>query len=197
MKQQTGEEERKEVVERDELENTGKITDILHQPGAVSDLLTLAEKRTGVDRVSLLGGFLALSALCLCVGLGAGLVSGVVGFLYPAYQSVKALHNKDEDMEKRWLTYWVVFSFSHVMEFFLDHLVWWMPLYWFVKTVLLVWCMAPVSQNGSMVIYIFIIKPLYSRHHQDIDSVVGCAVREAGELLELAAEKAKHASVKS
>ena len=183
------------MVKKSIVGDSDKIIDILHQPGVLSDLLTLAEKRTGLDRVTLLGGLLALCVLSLCIGLGAGLVSGVVGFLYPAYQSVKALHLKDEEKEKRWLTYWVVFSFSHVMEFFLDHVVWWMPFYWFVKTVLLLWCMAPVSQNGSMVIYIFLIKPLYSRHHQGIDSVVGCAVREAGELLELAAEKAKHASV--
>ena len=69
-----------------------------------------------------------------------------------------------------------------------------MPFYLLVKTIFLVWCMAPVSQNGSMVIYTFIIKPLYSRHHKDIDQVMDNATREAGELLEMAAMKAKRKS---
>ena len=150
-----------------------------------------------MNRVSLVGVILALMCLCVCFSLGGGLVCGVVGFMYPAYESVKALHFMDKEKEKRWLTYWVVFSFFHVLEFFSDHLVWWMPFYWLVKTIFLVWCMAPISQNGSMVIYTFIIKPLYSRHHENIDNVMDNAVREAGELLEMAAEKARRISEQS
>ena len=171
--------------------------DLLHHPGVVSDLLAVAERRTGLNRVSLVGVILALMCLCVCFSLGGGLVCGVVGFMYPAYESVKALHFMDKEKEKRWLTYWVVFSFFHVLEFFSDHLVWWMPFYWLVKTIFLVWCMAPISQNGSMVIYTFIIKPLYSRHHENIDNVMDNAVREAGELLEMAAEKARRISEQS
>eukprot|EP00092_Neocalanus_flemingeri_P011590 GFUD01012491.1.p1 GENE.GFUD01012491.1~~GFUD01012491.1.p1 ORF type:complete len:231 (-),score=77.61 GFUD01012491.1:171-863(-) len=174
---------------------TAKVVALLHSPGIVSDLLAVGERRTGLDRIILVGVILAVSFLSLVIGFGAGLLSRVVGFLYPAYESVKALHFKEKDKEKRWLTYWVVFSFFHVLEFFSDHLVWWVPFYWLVKTIFFGWCMAPIGQNGSMVIYTLVIKPLYSKHHEDIDNVMDNAVKEAGELLEMAAEKARRISV--
>merc|ERR1712183_1143225 len=116
---------------------------------------------------------------------------GDIGFLYPAYESVKALHQAGRETEKRWLTYWVVFAFFHVLEFFSDHLVWWVPLYWLGKTIFLVWCMAPINQNGSAVMYSLVIKPLYVKYQGDIETVMDKAVNKAGGLFEKAAEKAK------
>lgn len=37
----------------------------------------------------------------------------------------------------------------------------------------LVWCMAPVSWNGSQVLYQNIIRPCFLRHHQAVDNVLG------------------------
>lgn len=37
----------------------------------------------------------------------------------------------------------------------------------------LVWCMAPVSWNGSQVLYQNIIRPCFLRHHQTVDNVLG------------------------
>ena len=77
-----------------------KMIDLLHHPGVVSDLLAVAERRTGLNKVSFVGVILARMCLCMCVSLGAGLVRGVVGFMYPAYESVKALHFMDKEKKK-------------------------------------------------------------------------------------------------
>jgi len=164
-----------------------KLSEILHRPGPFNDLLGKVEQKTGLDRILVLGAASGLVALNLCVGYAAQLVCGVIGFLYPAYQSVKALNQTDKEVEKRWLTYWVVFSFFHVLEFFSDHLVWWLPFYWLVKTKLLLWCMAPISNNGSVVIYSRVIRPLYAKYHSDIDT----AFVSASDLLGKAADKVK------
>eukprot|EP00092_Neocalanus_flemingeri_P002376 GFUD01002541.1.p1 GENE.GFUD01002541.1~~GFUD01002541.1.p1 ORF type:complete len:190 (+),score=55.48 GFUD01002541.1:187-756(+) len=167
------------------------IKKLLNKPGPVTDLLAMAEKKTGLDRMILLGLSITFLTFWLCLGYGAQLICGVIGFLYPAFESVKALHNADTNIEKRWLTYWVVFAFFHVLEFFSDHLVWWVPLYWLAKTIFLVWCMAPINQNGSAVVYKLVIRPLYVKYHGDIDTVMDKAVNKAGGLFEKATEKAK------
>merc|ERR1719228_2707571 len=159
----------------------------LYKPGPVSSVLAKAEARTGLDRVLLAGLTITAIVFWLCLGYGAELVCGVIGFIYPAYQSVKALHQAGREIEKRWLTYWVVFAFFHVLEFFSDHLVWWLPLYWLLKTIFLIWCMAPVSQNGSAVMYKMVIHPLYVKYHSDIDT----AVNKAEGIMEKAKEKVK------
>lgn len=37
----------------------------------------------------------------------------------------------------------------------------------------LLWCMAPVSWNGSQVLYQNVIRPCFLRHHQTVDNVLG------------------------
>ena len=39
-------------------------------------------------------------------------------FAYPAYCSIKALETLNKQDDKKWLTYWVVFAFFSVLEFF-------------------------------------------------------------------------------
>ena len=189
-----------EVIKEEAMEKEAEVPEdglmqYLHSPGLISDLLTIAETKRHLNRVTLLKIGLCFLGLCLFLSVGAGFVSRVVGFLYPAYESVKALHFENKNDEMRWLTYWVAFSFFHVLEFFSDILVWWIPFYWSAKTIFLMWCMAPISSNGATILYSFVIQPLYSKHHKDIDNAMDNAVKEAGEFLEKAAEKAKRMSV--
>ena len=47
--------------------------------------------------------------------------------------SIKAIESKEKDDDTKWLTYWVVYSVFHLMEFFADIFLFWIPLYWFFK----------------------------------------------------------------
>ena len=47
--------------------------------------------------------------------------------------SIKAIESKQKDDDTKWLTYWVVYSVFHLMEFFADIFLFWIPLYWFFK----------------------------------------------------------------
>jgi len=54
--------------------------------------------------------------------------------------SIKAIETKQKDDDTKWLTYWVVYSVFHLMEFFADIFLFWIPLYWFFKVILKVLC---------------------------------------------------------
>ena len=47
--------------------------------------------------------------------------------------SCKAIESEDKSDDTLWLTYWVVFAFFGVMEYFTDILLWWIPFYFFLK----------------------------------------------------------------
>jgi len=161
------------------------------QAGPLSEILDKLEKKTGLSKNILLGLLVGIAVIWLVVGYAAQLLSGLIGFLYPAYHSVRALSAKNRDEEQRWLTYWVVFSFFHVIEFFSDHLVWWLPAYWLAKTLLLVWCMASPPYSGTDFFYLRVIRPLYKSYHGEIDSVLDRARSQTADFLDKVAEKAK------
>ncbi len=54
--------------------------------------------------------------------------SQIVGFVYPAYASFKAIESPDKHDDTMWLTYWVVFAVFSIAETFSDTLLWWFPL---------------------------------------------------------------------
>jgi len=168
-----------------------KLNSVMGKDNPLSEYLAIAEKKTGLSRNKLLAIGGTLVGVALVVGYAAQLLSGLIGFLYPAYYSVRALVYKHKEEEHRWLTYWVVFSFFHVIEFFSDHLVWWLPAYWFAKTLLLVWCMAPPPYSGSEVLYNRMIKPAYISYHGEIDSALDKAKSKAADFLDRGMEKAK------
>lgn len=48
----------------------------------------------------------------------------------------KAIDSEDKDDDTQWLTYWVVFAFFSVIEFFTDTVLSWMPFYFLLKVAL-------------------------------------------------------------
>ena len=78
-------------------------------------------------------GLTLLVLLLVVLELDATLLSSVVGFLYPAYMSFKALESKNFDDDKHWLTYWTVYSFLTLFDSLLSIVLSFIPMYQFFK----------------------------------------------------------------
>nr|CAH0109794.1 unnamed protein product [Daphnia galeata] len=143
----------------------------LSEPGLLNDVLTFVEQSSGVDRIYIAPGAIGFLAVYLVVGFGAQLVCNIIGFVYPAYASIKAIETKAKDDDTKWLTYWVVYGCFGMVEFFSDILLSWFPLYWLAKCAFLVFCFAPTSWNGATIIYQNIIRPIFLDYESEIEQV--------------------------
>lgn len=159
-----------------------KLDEALHEKNCVNDVLEKIETKTGVKRLHIALGFIALTGIYLMIGYGSDFLCNFIGFIYPAYASFKAIETKQKDDDTKWLTYWVVYAVFSLVEYFTDIFLFWIPLYWFLKCVFLVYLMAPTSWNGSVTIYYKFIRPLALRHEKKIDSGLDRAV-DAGRVI--------------
>eukprot|EP00940_MAST-03C_sp_MAST-3C-sp2_P001512 g1512.t1 len=127
------------------------------------DALNTAQRTTGVSKVVIAGCLLALSSLFLFFGLGANLLCNLVGFVYPAYESFKAIESRNREDNVQWLIYWVVFGCFHIAESGIEILLAWFPFYYAFKLGFLIYCFLP-STRGAQFVYGNVIKPFFETH---------------------------------
>ncbi|XP_044943695.1 receptor expression-enhancing protein 6 isoform X1 [Mustela nigripes] len=171
---------------------------LLEQRNLATEALGALEAKTGVDKRYLAAGAATLLSLYLLFGFGASLLCNVIGFVYPAYASIKAIESPSKDDDTVWLTYWVVYGLFGLAEFFSDLLLSWFPFYYAGKVggpgptqdcaaswgamgrlsppseecAFLLFCMIPGPWNGAHMLYHRAIRPLFLKHHEAVDSVV-------------------------
>jgi len=117
-------------------------------------------------------GVVGMLAIWLYAGALAGIACNFIGFLYPAYQSIKAIESTDKNDDTEWLMYWVVYSMFGCAEFFIDIFLSWFPFYFLGKCFFLLWCMSPRENNGSRLIYTKVIRPFVKKHEAEIEKVM-------------------------
>ncbi|KAG0271030.1 ER membrane protein DP1/Yop1 [Linnemannia exigua] len=127
------------------------------------------EAATGVPKTYVALGAGSFVFLMIFFNFAGQLFSNLLGFVYPAYRSFKALESPEKEDDKQWLTYWTVYGFVSIIESFTDVLLYWFPFYFFLKTVFLLWLMIP-SFNGAVTIYNRVLRPFLVQHKNEIDS---------------------------
>lgn len=140
----------------------------LHEENEVARVLTQIETKTGVKRLHLVLGLIGIHALYLAFGCSAELLCNVIGFIYPAYMSMKAIESSRKDDDTQWLTYWVVFALLSIVEFFSEAFVMYIPIYWLLKCAFLIWLYSPTTL-GAQKIYHRAIQPFVRKHQTAID----------------------------
>jgi receptor expression-enhancing protein 5/6 len=137
----------------------------------------------------------------LLFGIGGNLITQLIGFVYPAYESFKAIEHFKSEREdapvlmRTWLTYWIVYSLFSVIDVFVDYILYWIPLYYLVKLVFLVWLFP--RMGGADVIYKIFIEPTLRQYRKRIDTALDDAhsrVKEVGKDLSGVAKQAGRAA---
>ena len=82
-----------------------------------------------------------------------GTVRVLLGFLYPSYKTINAVMTDELEDDLMWLKYWSVLSLFSMLELVMDPLVNHFTGYLIAKCVFLIWCMAPIDENGSNLIF--------------------------------------------
>lgn len=152
----TGVDEMKEVIDviEGELRN-------LSVP--FSGLLDWTENRFGMRRIVLLLSLLLIvSFFCLILGHGAAVVSNAIGFAYPARATIELMEQSpylpsSGKTTVKWYTFWMTFVAVLIVERYLAFVLLLVPFYYLLKTAFLVWCFAPIRDNGAAAIHAHII----------------------------------------
>ncbi|KAH7482293.1 hypothetical protein PRIC1_008219 [Phytophthora ramorum] len=145
-------------------------------------VLQSAQDATGVEKLYLVAGGAALTLLLLLVGFGAGLICNLVGFVYPAFCSFKAIETDDKKDDVQWLTYWVVYACFNLVEIFADFLLYWIPFYYAFKLGFLLWLFMP-STLGASFLYMHFLAPFLKSQESRIDRAMKEAVSSSGAVI--------------
>ncbi|XP_042552947.1 receptor expression-enhancing protein 6 [Dipodomys spectabilis] len=141
----------------------------LQHRNLATETLGWLEAWTGVEKRYLAVGAVTLLSLYLLFGYGASLLCNLIGFVYPAYASIKAIESPSKEDDTVWLTYWVVYALFGLAEFFSDLLLFWFPFYYAGKCAFLLFCMSPGQWNGALILYHRVVRPLFLKHHAAVD----------------------------
>lgn len=95
----------------------------------------------------------------------------VFGLLYPAYASFKAIRTKNVKEYVKWMMYWIVFALFSAVETFTDVLLSWLPFYYEVKILFVIWLLLPVTK-GSSHLYKRFVHPHFAKREKDIDEYI-------------------------
>lgn len=91
------------------------------------------------------------------------MLSNIAGFVIPGYYSLVALETTTTSDDTQLLTYWVVFAFLNVVEFWSKALLYWVPFYFLFKTVFLLYIGVPAF-GGASLIYANVIQPFSKKY---------------------------------
>lgn len=94
--------------------------------------------------------------------------------MYPAYQTFKALDGKDKEARAQLLRYWAVFAAFASVEFYTDMLISWVPFYYEMKMLILLYLSIPFTK-GSATLYEMHMKPWLRAHQAEIDEAIAQA----------------------
>jgi receptor expression-enhancing protein 5/6 len=85
--------------------------------------------------------------------------------------SFLALESDDDEDDKQWLTYWVVFGLFSIVDQFAGFILHWIPFYYFLKMGFLIWCFHPATQGATIV---------YNHYIREASKPLTDAMDEAG-----------------
>ena len=127
-------------------------------------------KASGLPQQKVLQAGLALVVLFIVFGVGASLLTNIIGVAYPAFMSFVALESEGADDDKLWLTYWVVFGSFTIVDQFAGIILRLIPFYYVLKVGMLIWMFHPSTQ-GAITLYDNFVLPFVKQYESQIDEL--------------------------
>ena len=114
------------------------------------------EEKTGIDRQQYLIA-MGICFTCILIGLFDKYMSIMITIYHPILWSLKAIDknskkSKDKDEAKQWITYWVIFGFFNIFDMISPLIMMFIPFYFFIRTVVLLWLYLP-NTRGAITVY--------------------------------------------
>ncbi|CAN6605542.1 protein Yop1p [Trichomonascus vanleenenianus] len=118
------------------------------------------ERQTGIPKSYSLIGFLGVYFLLIFLNVGGigQLLANIATLVVPGYYSLIALETRGTADDTHYLTYWVVYAFFSVIEFWSKTILYWIPFYWLFKTVFFLYIGLP-QFNGGRQVYTSVVRP--------------------------------------
>lgn len=98
----------------------------------------------------------------------------LAGILYPAYSSFKAVRRKSHRDYTKWMMYWIVFALFMTVEVLTDTFLSWLPLYYEVKILFVLWLVLPITE-GAKQLYRYAVHPFLLKHETELDHLLSRA----------------------
>ncbi|MCJ1431054.1 hypothetical protein MMC27_000404 [Xylographa pallens] len=99
------------------------------------------------------------------------LISSLLTILFPVFASYKALRTSDPAQLTPWLMYWVSFALVTLFEAWTWYLVSWIPLYAYIRLMILSYLVLPQTQ-GARLLYQSHIHPFLAQHEASIEQFI-------------------------
>eukprot|EP00923_Selenidium_pygospionis_P041142 GHVN01071254.1.p1 GENE.GHVN01071254.1~~GHVN01071254.1.p1 ORF type:complete len:181 (-),score=22.27 GHVN01071254.1:326-868(-) len=131
----------------------------LRKTPPINKVIIPACNKCNLEPVSLC--ILTVGVLMLFTGSLAPCISYMIGMVYPAIASYKAVKTADKTDDTQWLSYWVVFSVLQFFETFFGFLFGWIPFFYFIKVAFLLYLSL---FKGAETIYNSYVDPIVSKH---------------------------------
>ena len=177
--------EKEESEKKEEKKKKEKIPSLFEQLN--NKLLRYKEiqtfyKKTGIKPI-FIAIILIIMLLFIFIGIFDRILTIIIGTAYPLYMSIKTVRRKlveesDENEEEeeeeenendiiQWLSYWVIFSvflnFENLFKFLLNYI----PFYFFIKFIFLLFCYLPQFRLANYLYNVF-IKRIFARYEKTV-----------------------------
>ena len=113
---------------------------------------------------------LVFMVMFIVFGVGASILTNLIGVAYPVFMSFYALESEGADDDKQWLTYWVVFGLYSIADQFAGFILSFIPFYYVLKVSSLIWLFHPSTQGATYVYYNF-VQPYWKQCESKIEEV--------------------------
>ena len=80
------------------------------------------------------------------------------------------------------MTYWTVFGFLNLIEFFTDIVLYWIPFYYIIKAAIILWLSLP-QFKGAQLVYTQFLRPFLLANTAKVDSTYEKLRQQAEEIL--------------